>query len=580
MIKIRLLLIIAFTFLYVNSFSQNSADSLYKLAWKKHNNQEYVKAAQLFEKCITEGNNWSGTYLNAASSWAYADNKEKTFENLFKMIDAGYLDKNFILFSFTDFYKYHKSNEWIELISLFDKKRSEFYKYAETVEFQNLTKEQMYQDYDTLIHKLIQISPHLKIREQVCNLNFDTKFTNLRAEIENCNSAEDFSLILYKALISCQDGHTSFSSLNPFEYLGNGKNLDFCASIAKYETHFHSVRVTETNLPKLVYHKGKYYTSSDFSYKGNIIVQGTELLKVNNIKPSEYILQNIDKKRFLSWDFENNCFFSETFLQLNIATDSLINLTFLRNKKETSLPIKLEIGYIPKKIKTVKNGYVWYWQNEQILYIRMPRMANGVFYANEIQKYSDKKLKKVIIDIRNNRGGSDYDWEDVLNAIYPVNINIKLDIAKNKTVFDKDTTLISFETIQGLNLVYKTVPKRIGGFETKNIDYSGKIYIFYNKETFSAAGSLVSSCYYSDRLVAVGQETGRVLGFGTKPREYQLSNTKIKYRIAPVVDITNVSNLKDVFHDEPEINIDLDLNERIILKNNPFTIDFLNTEKN
>lgn len=305
----KIVLLIILSLFTSNILAQNLADSLYEVAWDKFNEEKYKEAALLFEASIDAGKDWSGTHLNAASSWAYTDNREKTFEHLFKMVNSGYLDKEFVLVWFSEFYKYHNLEEWSKLIDLFDIKRNEFYQYAGKQEFQKLEKERMYSDFDSLINNLVEISPHLKIRERVCNINYQTLFQNLREELEKCNSVDTFALILYRTLISCQDGHTSLTSLNPFEYLSNGESLEFCASIAKYELLFNSVFVSSHNLPRLVYHQGKYYVSEDYKYKEFNIPEKTELIKVNHLFPNVYIRNNIDKKRSLSWDFENDYFY-------------------------------------------------------------------------------------------------------------------------------------------------------------------------------------------------------------------------------------------------------------------------------
>ncbi len=576
--KPRIILLIFGYIFTINANSQNIADSLYGIAWDSFNEEKYTEAALLFEESIQTGEGLAIKHLNAASSWAYANNKEKTFEHLFKMVNVGYLNKEFVLVWFSELYKYHDCQEWKELMDLFNIKRKEFYDYAVTVDFQKLEKEKMYQDFDTLVNKLIKVSPHLKVRENVCKLNYQSYFSKLRKELETCTSSDEFALILKRALISCQDGHTSLTALNPFEYLSEGKSPEFCASIAKYELLFNSVKIRNENLPKLVYQNGKYYVAEDYSYNRYFIPRKTELTKVNQIKPAEYILNNIDQKLSLSWDFEEKCFFSETFLQQTIASDTVVELTFLAENKEVSFPVTLKIGYTPRNISSVTSGFVWYWEAKQILYIRMPRMANGVYYAEEIRKSSNKKIEKVIIDIRHNPGGSDYDWEDVLNAISPLKLKIETDYAYTKSFSGSDSLLKDYEKMPELDLVYKTVTRNIGTKDLKNINFTGNIYIFFDNSTFSAAGSLVSACYYSDKLISVGQPTGRILGFGTNPEIFKLPNSKISYRIAPVLDMTDVNVYEDIFHDKPEIEIKPSLDDKILLRNNPYTIEFLKTK--
>ncbi|SDD18599.1 Peptidase family S41 [Williamwhitmania taraxaci] len=563
--------------LSINLNAQSIADSLYKLAWDKHNQRQFEDAAKLFEKSIQQGKTWAGTYLNAASSWAYADNKEKVFENLNKLPEKGYLDKDFIVLWFSEFYKYHETPEWSNLMTTFNVKIDDFYNYAKTIDFQKLTKKQMLEDFDTLQNKLLRVSPHLMLKEKVYGINYSDYFSNLRGEVEKCNSTDTFAIILYRTLIVCQDGHTSFSSLNPFEHLNDGENINFCSSIAKYEMLYNSVKVTSENIPKFIYKDGKYFLAKEFIFNKIKIPLKSELVSVNSRLPKDYVLENIEYKRSLSWDFNNNCFYSETFLQQDIAADTIVNLIFKDKGKEYQIALHLPIGFTHEKISSIKNGFVFYWEENQILYIRMPKMVNGLFYANEILKYKDYEITKIVVDIRDNPGGSDYDWSDMLCSILPDSYSPKIKLGFNKEnskIFNK-MEIFDYKDFPELYLKYIVSET---GFEhegQENIKYKGNIYIFFNQYTYSSAGSLVNLCYYFDNLISVGEVTGRVLGFGTNPSEYELPNSKIKFRIAPTIDLTNVENYQDIFHDKPEIRIETTIDDKILLYDNSYSIEYI-----
>jgi len=263
MIKRNLILIL--TLISLNAFSQKHAEKYYLKAWKYFNTEKYEKAAFQFEKSIEAGKNTNIVFLNAASAWAYADKKEKVFKNLQKLTDAGYIDKDYIVEWFTEFNKYKSSPEWSAFISQMDKKRESFLIYAKDAGFQVLTREQMYEDFDVLVKKLTDYSPQLKIQKEVCGL--PTKFDELRNEIEQCDNSQQFAVIIKKAIINCQDGHTSLISINPFQYLSDGKDTSLCASLYKYQEYYESLITNSSNLPNLVYHQGSYYVSKDYKYE-------------------------------------------------------------------------------------------------------------------------------------------------------------------------------------------------------------------------------------------------------------------------------------------------------------------------
>ena len=76
-------------------------------------------------------------------------------------------------------------------------------------------------------------------------------------------------------------------------------------------------------------------------------------------------------------------------------------------------------------------------------------------------------------------------------------------------------------------------------------------------------------------MIAVGNNTGKILGFGIRPKQFVLPNSRIKYRIEPVLDITNAETYQAIFHDKPEIDVKLSLDEKIILRNNSITKEFI-----
>lgn len=557
-----------------NKETTNSvADSLYEIAWKKFNQKKYIEAGELFEKSIQYGHSWSGTYLNAASSWANANKKHKTFENLNKMLNANYLDKKDIVKYHSEFYQYYDSKEWKKFIQKLDRKRKKIVKRFNKTPIITMSKEEMYQDFDTLIHKIKQISPHLKVREKACNLNFDLITKSIRDEIQNCNSNLDFALLIKRVLITAQDGHTSLTLLNPWSSLADGEAIEKCALIHQFQKNYDSKYVTSTNLPKLIYHKGKYFLASDYTYKSYSFSPKTELIKVNNLSPKDYILKNIDRKRNLSWDFYNQCFYSNYFLQQNIASSETISLSFLQNSDTISFNVNLKLGYIRKNITKPKGGFVWYINKYKLLYINVPRMSNGEFYYNEIVKHKEKDIDKIVIDVRNNPGGNDGTWFYILNAINDVNISFNVETAINNSY--NPNSISTEKNIQKIKYLSRKEIKKIPNPPLENINFDGSIFVFYNEFTFSSAGSLVNTSFYTDKLIAVGSKTGKILGFGIKPKQFILPNSRIKYRIEPVLDITNSESYQDIFHDQPEIDVNLNLDEKILMLNNKFTKTFL-----
>lgn len=563
----------------------NVSDSLYQLAMKKFNSKEYSIAGELFEKSIKEGNSSAKTFLSAAACWANANNKDRTFANLFKMIEAGYINKSFIMDKYKDFTPYYDTEEWKKWSNIIDKKIDDFWKNVDSIQFPVLTKEQMYADYDSLIASIKQNSPHIRVREKECNMDYTKIFSEFRKEIEKYNSLEQFAILISRTLTICQDGHTSIVGQSPLNMFCNGESLENCAIANKYGKLFSSLFVLEDNLPDLIYINGNYFLGTEFKNGILTIPIKSKLIEVNGLTPTKYLYNSLDKCSFLGWDYNNKHFYSEDILQKDIIEDTVLSLTFVTDGQIVKTDVKLTTKNVNIKNSSVNKesqkrkkpvGFVDYWDELNILYIRIPQMSDKDLYVDEILKYKEDKIKKIIIDVRGNPGGSDWVWSSILAAISNDTIPVNIDFAMCKSSNEKYIPLKG--KLQDLNLVYQTEQYNLVDKVPNSINYTGPVFVLYDENTFSAAGSLVNACYYSKQLQSVGVPTGRILGFGVNPSMFQLQNSHIMYRIESMLDVTGCKTYKDIFHDTPEKEVSLSLDEKINLRTNTYEIEFLKKE--
>ena len=173
-------------------------------------------------------------------------------------------------------------------------------------------------------------------------------------------------------------------------------------------------------------------------------------------------------------------------------------------------------------------GYVDYFPESKLLYIRLPQMANKDFYLKEIiAKGTGKPIGKVVIDIRNNPGGDDGVWMGILETLIarPLDIRaqvgcknteltikrLKLTNGKRKTVrvplLDNEEygTLLWGEVLQPSD---------------SSLNFAGKIYVLQNRLIFSSANSLSNVTKMHKNIISVGETTGNLLGFGFAPLTY------------------------------------------------------------
>ncbi|MDE5423192.1 S41 family peptidase [Ancylomarina sp. DW003] len=573
-IKKSLLFFVIFLFFGINSaLSQDKLDSLYNNAWDKHNAGEFKAAAIVFEKCLNIDGVWRGTHLNAASSWALYGSESRAIYHLTKLVEKGYLDKDLILDCFPEFSKFYNSSAWKNLMELLDKKRDSFYDYAKRVGIQKLSKEQMYEDFDILTSNIRNLSIQLSVMEKIGQLNYERIFSEYRGKIKTCRGTSDFIKLLYCTLIACQDGHTGFSRLNSFELLNNGDDKDYCATIANYDLILKSFALNISELPEFVYHDGKYFLASEYCNNDINLSRCSQLIAVNGEEPDNYLRNEYDKKRNLQWDFAQKSFYSNRLLDYNICNGSQLSCKLSDNGVVKNITIDL-VGKLQNKSVDDRNGRVEYWKNEEVLYIRLPRMYDDILYLDEIRKYHDENIQKIIIDIRGNKGGADFVWEDIIMNLIDKEIKIEMEYACTKDYQKQDSSFNNMHDLFGMNIFSKRIKRNIP-VDSNSIRFSKKIFILFDDECYSSAGSLVRACDFSDQLVSVGITCGRILGMGIDPIHRCLPNTKLTYRLAPLIDMSGVNKIRDIFHDEPEIHLGLDLNDKINLRFNTYKYEFL-----
>ncbi len=406
-----------------------------------------------------------------------------------------------------------------------------------------LSKTQMYHDFDFLIQKVLQINPSIKIKEQLYKYNITDSIKSFRKNIENCNSFNDFQFITIKVMNTCLDGHSAI--LTPI-HRGNIKLW----------------------IP-LTYIDGAYYVKRSFSYKNILFPAGARLVSINaNKNLNQEIRKDIPYRYMMKWDKKNKNFYSEVFyLSDRHIKSGSIDLSFQYGESIISQKFQMdsEVSF-EKPINWKKDiKKVVYFENNKILYIRVPSMnwEDRRFYKSEIIKTAkNKEIDKVIIDVRNNPGGSSLIGRSIIRSIVdkPLNIQYK-NYGNNPDFLSKKykrlhsySRQINTDTIDFLNnhIMYRYIDRT----ETlkpykKSIKHNGEIYILGNEQIYSAAGALFMFANISntDNIYSIGTSTGCFLGEFSDPVHFQLPNSKLDCMIAPAMDFSNVTDTSTIFLD-------------------------------
>jgi hypothetical protein len=424
----------------------------------------------------------------------------------------------------------------------------------------SLTKRQMYADFDTLVKTIYQTSPQIQVKKDVLNYDFIKETAVLRKRIDTISNDLSFYTLLLSVLNSSQDYHTS--------------TIDQDGGWAeKQDSEYWKWRNSKFrfSLP-IAYANGEYLTTIPFVINNDTIPIGASVQKFNGQLIDDYIKTNCWARNGFSYDFNNKKFFIENFCKNleSIFRDS-VEVSFVLPQEEVK-EFSLSTLYAPKYLSTKKyidSTRVEFWENEKILYIRLtemnPKYKDYLKLKINEAKSKVSKIDKIIIDIRNNPGGNDNVWMDLYADLLDTSIAFDIKLAVTEQVSKKKEFLSKRkENNEDILKKYKfyNIADKAETLKpsSTSIHFKGEIFVL-SENVYSSAGSAVSvaSANKSDNLISVGRYTGQFLGIGVPPINFELTHSKLKYRIAPSIEITNVKELKDLMQDKIEILVPFDI---------------------
>ena len=471
--------------------------------------------------------------------------------------------------------------------------------FAQEITLPTLSKQEMYADFDTLIHTLRDVSPQADVRKAITGVDLETEWGQLRKKIETISTINEFVMLIRQAITFCQDGHTSFLRTDFFddkkEFLSFGGSEKAYNLLPLYDKIV--LTATKNNFDiKLNYLQGEYYNIVPFTYKKQVYPSGLKLLSCNGVPVHEYVQKLVGLKSSMRWDFSNKRYYSTTFYkhsELSI-TDSL-QLTF-QDKKKNLFTATYSINEPLQFTKTIDTQQdttkkVEYIAKHKLLYIRVPSMNTKhiKYYTDGILTHSkNKKIEKVVIDVRDNGGGSDYVWTAILKQLLHKSISYEdlmlcNDNPRIRKLFEKDSTIQwkkyvpSFLPTSSYAVYYESAVNEVKP-DSSSIGFEGRIYVLQNENIYSSTGALTAIAALSDQIVNIGLPTNRLLGKGISPFIFELPISKIVYRVEPVIDFMNTKTAEDIFHDKVELPISYSIDEYLdylTYKGKHYTTDYL-----
>ncbi len=446
-----------------------------------------------------------------------------------------------------------------------------------------LTQAQMYQDFDYLVYIIENVNPQLCIKKKITDSDILAELKLMRNEVKDCKNTEDFVFLINKTLTLMQDGHCYFlaagPSLMPYKI---AQNLYGLTDSIAYNNTVKYLNLIETKEKKrkfwlsIKYYNGEYYLARTFNYNNKVYEAVGKLIECDGENIHSFV-QKLTKYRFhLQWDKQNKRYYSTNFycafifMNKNSFTLSVITKD---NKKltdtfniEQSANGESQYQYSFGKVKVKYSKYI---EKDKILYIRLKKMAFENIKLDEINEVANnKKINKVIIDIRRNTGGNDKVWENLLARLIdkPLIYNTKIlvkntDIIKQKYYKERINTnktekckLLDNEDFIILWNGNDTIKP-----DSKSIKFKGKIYLLQDEEIYSSSLALSCVAARSNKIVSIGKTTGWIGGRGITPLAFTLPNTKLIFTIAPSIDATNIKNINDFWKDTVEVPVNIPL---------------------
>jgi len=457
------------------------------------------------------------------------------------------------------------------------------------------TKEQMYKDFDEFVQIIKDINIQGDVREVVTGYNPLTYIQRERPKIENLNSYHEFIGFLEKCLSYTMCAHASAAE----KPIGIGLwNLDTSA-IAVFASEWQEYEKQKAGgaqtIGRTFYYNGDYYIYGTqkmikrYSEKNDTIVISDMRLISSNGQPMDTLFWKTLSSTYpirLRWDYRKKKYYTGW---LSIAPPQRILVEDFPTKKQYVLPLdSFNIEFsgislpdsITRKITREKsdNKTVKYYDSLGLLYIYMGAMIEDSVFIDSIKKVGkNKPIKKIIFDVRDNVGGSDYAWQYVLQAIIKDTLEEKIVVAMKNTEFawkyidvvkqEKKIQETRLPFLKNIDVV--VLPSEIYKFppDSNSLAFGGNIYILQNEKVFSSGQALVTYSKQIPQLISVGVPTGHLAGRGYGKWIFQLKESKFTFYLDATIDVLGVKTADELFHDRPEIEIYPTLQEIIDMNN-------------
>jgi len=439
--------------------------------------------------------------------------------------------------------------------------------------------EKLRDDVEFTYQKLQEIHPNLNW--YISKKELDFKFDSLKMTINKPLTPNEFYFKLQPVISQIREGHLSLKiptkrfSKKEIKALKNKKGL-----FGRFEYH-----VVDDHL---------YFIENKDSIQN--IKPGTELLNINDVPVTDYLKKY---RELISSDGYNSTFYpyylKDVFFNFFTAEKGILDSakveTLFNNerkivnlKRESKNKEELEKEKIEKKRTEEKkvNDYVAFTssynrnfkfldKDSTIAYMKIQSFSKNFsdrFYKESFEKLKNAASSYLILDVRNNYGGSLSEINNLYSYLTPEPFilikpsQLTSNTTPLKTNYFRQSSPLQFiiktllypgyffsqifSSYKGKDGIAYYKMKESKSTKPKKDAFTGKVFVLINGGSFSASSIISSKLKHDKRVTLVGEETGgandgTVAGFYSYQK---LPNSKIELPIGllliqPNIDFTN-----------------------------------------
>ncbi len=462
-----------------------------------------------------------------------------------------------------------------------------------------ISKAEMYEDFDQFVEIIKTYNAQIEARKLLTGYDMVAEIQKERAMINQIEYWWDFYKLMRRCLYKTLDVHarlcTQYYQVPERRYAPGQSFYDsagvtcfsqlISSQYKEFKKKIDSISYMDEFLSMNFYLNGKYYEYGTYKFihkrtKDTLELINFEIVECKGEPVEEWfeheMLGYLDGAN-VSWYFREKKYFGKWInipkifkaRDMSDGREYLIKDSFnlhMNGHPYAEIPKKIE-----KHQESSQDRAVRYFKKGHVLYIYTKFMFDPENHVADSIKLvgRNKRIDKVVIDVRGNRGGGDQMWYNMLSAIVKDTLkwDYRLCLNDNEQVrnfmrseyphinLDSEYRSVSYPLLGGKRVLMPVDTVNIIEPDSNSLGYTGKIYLLQDAKTYSSGHSLTSIARMIPQLVSVGMPTGNLAGLGFNPWLFQLKNSKFTFSIETGIDLSGVKTLEDIFQDRPEIEV-------------------------